>query len=153
MKRPGLAGIGFFRYHYRLLWTGVIVDLSMADEDLGDVLNNLDTINKAKAATLKKDGDTFYRQGFYDAALNSFNEALLLDPDNPDVLNSKGLTLVKLGKIDEAKAVEKKRTEMLEKLPPQPEHESRPFYFGKSSTSRPEHSCPPTIDSGKREKK
>jgi len=55
----------------------------MSDEDLGDVLKNQDSVKKARVDSLKKNGNTFYKQGFYDAALNSYNEALLLDPDNP----------------------------------------------------------------------
>jgi tetratricopeptide (TPR) repeat protein len=87
----------------------------MVDEDLEDVLKNLDKVKQANVISLKNDGNTYYKQGFYEEALESYNQALQIDPDNTDLLNNKGLTLVKLGKIDEAKEIDKKRTEILKK--------------------------------------
>jgi len=75
----------------------------MADEDLGDALNNLDSINSAKIISLKNDGNTYYKQGFFKEALDCYNQALQIDSNNLDVLNNKGLALVKLDRIDEAK--------------------------------------------------
>jgi len=93
----------------------------MADDDLGDVLRDLENEKKARAISLKNDGNTFYRQGFFDEALNCYNEALSIDPDNPDLLNNKGLALVKLGRIDEAKEVDMKRTGTINKSLHQPD--------------------------------
>ena len=75
----------------------------MVDEDLGDALNNIGKAQKSTVISLKDDGNTYYKQGFYQEALDSYNQALQIDPNNLDVLNNKGLALVKLDRIDEAK--------------------------------------------------
>ena len=40
--------------------------------------------------------------GDYDNALDFFEQALLIDPTNPDLWNFKGITLRSLGRYDEA---------------------------------------------------
>ena len=40
--------------------------------------------------------------GQYDSALNSFEQAILLNQNNPDLWNLKGIALRSLGRYDEA---------------------------------------------------
>jgi len=44
-------------------------------------------------------------QGKYDEALALFNQVLEVNPSDPEALNGKGLTLLKLGREDEARQV------------------------------------------------
>jgi hypothetical protein len=69
-------------------------------EDLGDVL---DKIKEDQIIELKNKGNEFYKKGDYATALEYYNKALEIDPEYLDALNNKGLALVKLGRIDEAK--------------------------------------------------
>ena len=42
------------------------------------------------------------REGNFESALSFFEQALLLDPENPDLWNQKGIALRSLGRYDEA---------------------------------------------------
>ena len=42
------------------------------------------------------------REGNFESALSFFEQALLLDPENPDLWNQKGVALRSLGRYDEA---------------------------------------------------
>mgnify|MGYP000191387396 FL=1 len=42
------------------------------------------------------------QDGNFEDALSFFEQALLLDPNNPDLWNQKGVTLRSLGRYDEA---------------------------------------------------
>ncbi len=44
-----------------------------------------------------KEGDALYSKGEKEKALESYHKATLLNPNNTDALNSKGLTLAALG--------------------------------------------------------
>ena len=52
--------------------------------------------------TLIQNGAEHLREGDFEAALSFFEQALLLDPENPDLWNQKGITLRSLGRYDEA---------------------------------------------------
>lgn len=93
----------------------------MPDENLGDVLRNLENVKESTVISLKNDGNTYYKQGFFEEALDCYNQALLVDPDNQDVLNNKGLALVKLGRIDDAKKCQERIAEVKIKGPPRSE--------------------------------
>lgn len=95
----------------------------MPDENLGDVLRNLENVKGSTVISLKNDGNTYYKQGFFEEALDCYNRALLVDPDNHDVLNNKGLALVKLGRIDDAKKCQERIVEVKNKGPSRSEDE------------------------------
>lgn len=76
----------------------------MADEDLGGVLNNL----KADAESWKNRGNTLFKERKYQDALECYENALKIDPTYYDALNNKGITLIKLGRIDEARQINEK---------------------------------------------
>jgi len=44
------------------------------------------------------------QDGNFEVALNFFEQALILKPDDPDLWNQKGVTLRSLGRYDEASA-------------------------------------------------
>ena len=47
-------------------------------------------------------GNIFLKRGKFDDALDFFEQALFLNPDNPDLWNYKGITLRSLGRYEEA---------------------------------------------------
>jgi len=47
-------------------------------------------------------GDKFVDDGKYEEALLYYEEALTLEPNEPDLLNKKGVALRSLGRYDEA---------------------------------------------------
>ena len=55
-----------------------------------------------KATDLAKSGKKHLDDGNYNAALSFFDQALSLEPTNPDFWNLKGVTLRSLGRYDEA---------------------------------------------------
>ena len=55
-----------------------------------------------KIKDLVKNGKEFLESGKYDDALGVFEQALLLNQDNPDLWNFKGVALRSLGRYEEA---------------------------------------------------
>ena len=51
---------------------------------------------------LVKDGKQFLESNKYDEALGAFEQALLLNQENPDLWNFKGIALRSLGRYEEA---------------------------------------------------
>ena len=51
---------------------------------------------------LIKNGVTNLEDGNFEDALSFFEQALLLEPNNPDLWNQKGVALRSLGRYDEA---------------------------------------------------
>tara|TARA_B100001750_G_scaffold24831_1_gene16496 strand:- start:240 stop:467 length:228 start_codon:yes stop_codon:yes gene_type:complete len=51
---------------------------------------------------LIKKGTENLREGNFESALSFFEQALLLEPENPDLWNQKGIALRSLGRYDEA---------------------------------------------------
>lgn len=51
---------------------------------------------------LVKQGQYFMEDGNFDEALGSFEQALLLNQDNPDLWNYKGIALRSLGRYEES---------------------------------------------------
>ena len=58
---------------------------------------NLESVNK-----LSKIGKKQLEDGQYENALNSFEQAILLNQNDPDLWNLKGITLRSLGRYNEA---------------------------------------------------
>ena len=56
-----------------------------------------------EAIACKIQGNINYRQGDFEQALLFYDKGLKLDPENVDIWNNKGLALVKLGRIKEAR--------------------------------------------------
>ena len=52
--------------------------------------------------TLTQNGIKNLQDGNFEDALSFFEQALLLKPDDPDLLNNKGVALRSLGRYDEA---------------------------------------------------
>ena len=52
--------------------------------------------------TLIQNGVTNLEDGNFENALSFFEQALLLEPNNPDLWNQKGIVLRSLGRYDEA---------------------------------------------------
>ena len=52
--------------------------------------------------TLIQNGVTNLKDSNFEDALSFFEQALLLEPNNPDLWNQKGVTLRSLGRYDEA---------------------------------------------------
>lgn len=80
----------------------------MVDEDLGNFLDKEKTDWKNK-------GNNFFKQARYEDAITCYNAALAIDPVYIDVLNNKGMALVKLGRIEEAKQINEKLNLLKEK--------------------------------------
>lgn len=55
-----------------------------------------------KIDELVSQGKSFLEEGKFDGALGFFEQALLLNQDNPDLWNYKGITLRSLGRYEEA---------------------------------------------------
>jgi tetratricopeptide (TPR) repeat protein len=53
-------------------------------------------------SNLIKKGDELMGDCKFEESLSYFDQALLLHPDNPDLLNKKGVLLRSLGRYDEA---------------------------------------------------
>jgi len=51
---------------------------------------------------LVKKGTQFSAEGDFEKALSYFDQAIILQPNNPDLLNKKGVALRGLGRYDEA---------------------------------------------------
>ena len=51
---------------------------------------------------LVKKGTQFNIEGDFEKALSYFDQAIILQPNNPDLLNKKGVSLRGLGRYDEA---------------------------------------------------
>tara|TARA_B100000029_G_scaffold514016_1_gene615339 strand:+ start:1918 stop:2145 length:228 start_codon:yes stop_codon:yes gene_type:complete len=51
---------------------------------------------------LVSSGKKYLEEGKFNAALDCFDQSLLLDPANPNLLNLKGAVLRSLGRYDEA---------------------------------------------------
>lgn len=51
---------------------------------------------------LIKKGSQLILEGNFDEALSCFDQAIILQPNNPDLLNKKGVALRGLGRYDEA---------------------------------------------------
>ncbi|HET8720194.1 MAG TPA: tetratricopeptide repeat protein [Candidatus Nitrosotenuis sp.] len=51
---------------------------------------------------LVKKGKILLKEGRFDEALSNFEQALLLDQNNAEILNQKGAALRSLGRYDEA---------------------------------------------------
>jgi len=47
-------------------------------------------------------GQSFLKDGKFNDALSFFEQALLLNPDDPDLWNHKGITLRSMGRYEEA---------------------------------------------------
>jgi len=47
-------------------------------------------------------GQSFLKDGKFNDALSFFDQALLLNPDDPDLWNHKGITLRSMGRYEEA---------------------------------------------------
>lgn len=60
-----------------------------------------------EANTWKLQGNINYKQGNYKEALFFYDKGLEADPENTDIWNNKGMALVKLGRIDEARKCQK----------------------------------------------
>jgi Flp pilus assembly protein TadD len=53
-------------------------------------------------AELVKKGKTLLREGIFEEALSYFEQALLLEQNNAEIWNQKGVALRSLGRYDEA---------------------------------------------------
>jgi tetratricopeptide (TPR) repeat protein len=73
------------------------------------------TLNDATAWKIQ--GNINYKQGNFEYALIFYENGLKLDPDNVDILNNKGMTLVKMGRIDEARQCQKEIRQIKERHP------------------------------------
>jgi tetratricopeptide (TPR) repeat protein len=61
------------------------------------------TTNVTEAGAWKIQGNINYKQGNYEYALIFYENGLKIDPENTDILNNKGMALIKLGRMDEAR--------------------------------------------------
>ncbi|MDC0159457.1 tetratricopeptide repeat protein [Candidatus Nitrosopelagicus sp.] len=61
---------------------------------------------------LIKKGTENLRKGDFESALSFFEQALLLEPKNPDLWNQKGIALRSLGRYDEASECYNKSLEL-----------------------------------------
>ena len=57
----------------------------------------LDDAKKNVVLSRKRDGNTYYQKGLYQEALNCFNKALIIAPDDQELLTNKERALEKLG--------------------------------------------------------
>ena len=64
--------------------------------------NNMDAEDLKQEREIVEHGDFLDSQGKLEDAVAAYDSALEIVPDDADVLFSKGVTLVKLGKIPEA---------------------------------------------------
>jgi tetratricopeptide (TPR) repeat protein len=67
----------------------------------------------AKLQDLVKKGTSLVAYGKYEEALECFENALALNPNDPDILNKKGVVLRSLGRYDEATECFNKSLEIL----------------------------------------
>ena len=56
----------------------------------------------AEIQELVKKGKSFLEEGQFDKALGFFEQALLLNQENPDLWNFKGISLRSMGRYEEA---------------------------------------------------
>jgi tetratricopeptide (TPR) repeat protein len=77
------------------------------DSDSFDNLNN--------PITWKERGNELFNKGEYQKAIECFAQAIELDPNYLDAWNNLGYTLLKMGKIEEAKSINKKIKELKNK--------------------------------------
>lgn len=72
--------------------------------------------------TWKEKGNEFFNQGEYQKAIECFIHAIELDPNYLDAWNNLGYTLLKMGKIKEAKSINQKikeiKSKSIESIPP-----------------------------------
>ncbi|HVP93841.1 MAG TPA: tetratricopeptide repeat protein [Methanoregulaceae archaeon] len=61
----------------------------------------------SEATTWKIQGNINYKQGNFEYALIFYENGLKIDPENIDLLNNKGMALIKLGRIEEARQCQK----------------------------------------------
>jgi tetratricopeptide (TPR) repeat protein len=77
--------------------------LIMVDEDLGDAIKKFQENQETEAIKWKNKGNDFFKNGDYENAIQSYKNALDIDPNYSDAWNNLGLVYIKIGKIDEAK--------------------------------------------------
>ena len=63
-----------------------------------DSVRKITDEDKIKAISCKESGNNLYKKGNYQDALWFYEKGLLLDPNNPDLLHNKNMTLSKLKK-------------------------------------------------------
>jgi len=66
--------------------------------------------------TWKESGNEFFNKGLYEEAIKCYAHAIELDPNFAEAWNNLGLSLLKLGKIEEAKKCNEKVKELKEKV-------------------------------------
>ena len=71
------------------------------------------TVNEATAWKIQ--GNINYKQGNFEYALIFYENGLKSDPHNVDILNNKGMALVKLGRVDEARQCQRAIRKIKEK--------------------------------------
>jgi tetratricopeptide (TPR) repeat protein len=81
----------------------------MSEKELEE---SLDESLHDTAVRLKDEGNASYRQGNFEEAVRSYALALHADPNYEDAIHNKGLALLKLGRIDEAKQCSDKLNEL-----------------------------------------
>jgi Flp pilus assembly protein TadD len=57
---------------------------------------------KENTSELAKKGSQLILDGDFEKALNYLDQAIMMEPNNPDLLNKKGIALRALGRYDEA---------------------------------------------------
>lgn len=57
--------------------------------------------DKQKAVSLKEIGNSFYKKGDFQKALEYYEKGLRLDPTNPNIIHNKGMALARLGRSEE----------------------------------------------------
>jgi len=57
---------------------------------------------KKEISELSKKGSQLIMDGNFEEALSYFDQAIMMQPNNPDLLNKKGVALRGLGRYDEA---------------------------------------------------
>jgi tetratricopeptide (TPR) repeat protein len=112
----------------------------MTDEDLGDALKKIQELQQSEAIDWKNKGNDFFKKGDYENAIQSYKNALDIDPNFSDAWNNLGLTYIKIGRIDDAKKCQESmkliKTPQVDKAVLKDDQKSNQSSISKKSTIR-----------------
>jgi len=108
--------------HIKIVWINFIIRVTKPC--IPEFIDRGARLGMAEVSTTMKDalawkiqGNINYKQGNFEYALIFYENGLKLDPGNIDILNNKGMALLKLGRMNEARQCQREIRQIKERAP------------------------------------